>query len=193
MAQLTNSERIAVVQEHNRALRAEVASNSESQRQLFRMALVGLVAVFALRKDLTLADLGTLLPIIPIVAMGVAAFWAAETALIFRLARGLAEGERKINQIAGEVLVTHEQNFWAWRKRWLPRSFAFVASLFLLLSGGYYWLVQDLMRSSSLSSQIGFDYIVYSAAVITHVIASVYGVRIVGELRSDLRSTLVDS
>ena len=83
MAQMTNSERIAVVQEHNRALRAEVASNSESQRQLFRMALVGLVAVFALRKDLTLADLGTLLPIIPIVAMGVAAFWAAKTALIF--------------------------------------------------------------------------------------------------------------
>lgn len=181
---MTDTEAAAVIQTHAQDLRKEVESNATSQRTIFRMGIIGLAAIIALRKDLTVADVQDMLPIFPLLGMAIVAFTAAELTLVFRLARALANTEVRINALAKRKLLTHDQDFWEYRRRhfFIPSN-STLASIFIVVGVLFVGLEWLLLQSSELNDYPSVRLLVYLLAAITHVITIGYYARSVAELR----------
>jgi hypothetical protein len=175
-------DQLAIVRAHVESLQAEIRANSESQRTLFRLCLAGIAAVVALRKDISLDDLQVFLPPAPILAMGVLAFWLAETTFVVRQGRWLAIAEKNINRLAGEPLVQYEQALWQRRTQrfsWPPWKFWTVG---LMFSGAYILAEVVLMQSSRLNSLTAVPEALYCLSGVALVMAGSYYQRLFWEI-----------
>lgn len=182
---MEDSEKVAIIQEHAKTLRAEVQRNAESQRKLFQWVILGIAGAVALRKDVAVSDLQAFLPFMPILAMIIIAFWLAETSFSFRCGRWLSLAEERINELASGELVGYEQELLRWRRRVFNHNWIYYVLGYLGLSIAYYTLVAYLMSVSELRRHAGFTVLVYTLAVISNLSALVQLFRVRYELRGD--------
>jgi hypothetical protein len=181
---MNDSDKIEILKEQIASLRSEVVRYSDSQRTIARYAVVGTAAVVALRKELAVADLEALLPIFPIVAMGMFAIMVLENVFIFRTGRWLAAAERQLNAIAGEDFLQYEQSIRDWRSNWLTHGPVATTLFSMLASAAYYWCFFYLVSFSDLSYPI--IVVLWILAIIAHLFALIYFIRMVGELRAGI-------
>ncbi|HKP74826.1 MAG TPA: hypothetical protein VJT67_04750 [Longimicrobiaceae bacterium] len=181
---MDDSDKIEILKEQIASLRSEVVRYSDSQRTIARYAVIGTAAVVALRKDLPNEGLESLLPILPIVAMGMFAIMVLENVFIFRAGRWLAAAEIQLNALAGEDFLQYEQSIRDWRSNWLAYHPALTTLFLILASAAYYWCFFYLSSFSDLSDPI--IVVLWILAIIAHLFALIYFIRMVGELRAGI-------
>lgn len=180
---MTESEKIAVIQEHIKALREEAQSNVESKRKLFQWVVIGVAGAVALRKDVDISDLHAFLPFVPILAMIIVALWLTETGFSFRCGRWLSLAEKRINDLAAIDLVSYEQELLLWRRRAFTRyRKACIVGCFVI-STGYICFVVYLMGLSEIRHYSGFAVVVYTLAGGSNLVALIQLFRVYYELR----------
>lgn len=181
---LSPAERIHVIQADSHSLRGQLEKIEESQRYVFRLILLGVAAVLAV-KDI--AVVMRLLPVAAILVMTVMALGVAEMAAVYRYNRWLARNESKINRIANEKLLVYEQAIWNWRKHRLDWSIRVYVASALVISAAYYLLVYWLMAVSDLSQDKheSLRKMIWGAAVLCNLIALVLFAWLLHEVRSD--------
>lgn len=182
---MEDKDKVAVIQEQINGLRAEAQRNADSQRKLFQWVIVGVAGVVALREGEPARVLQTFLPLVPILAMIIIAFWLAETSFSFRCGRWISLSEKRINSIASTVLVDYEQALLRWRRRVFSYPWYLYLLVFVVFSAGYYFLVFRLMQNSRLRLFEGFYEVIYTLAVISNLAALVQLRRVHYELQPE--------
>ena len=176
-------EKLTILREQITALRSEVVRYSDSQRTIARYAVVGVAAIAALRKDLSISDFEAFLPIVPILAMGLIAILVLENVFIFRSGRWLAAAEQQLNAIAGEEFLRYEQSIHTWRRKWLAHGLV-AAAILVVATVGYFGSIIYLFTFSDLALHPGIALVIWIFAIIAYLFAALYFIRMIGELRA---------
>lgn len=183
---MDENQKVEILREQIAALRSEVVRYSDSQRTIARYSIIGVAAIAVLRKDLSIGDFETFLPIVPIIGMGMIAVMVLENVFIFRSGRWLAAAEKQLNEIAGEPFLVYEQSIRNWRTKWLSYGRVPTISFLVAATIAYFWCFFYLLTFSDLSLHPGIVLVLIIFAVIAYLFAGIYFVRMAGELRAGI-------
>lgn len=98
-------QKIAVIQAHTAALRAELDARMGSNNTIWRAGLAGLGGVILLKQDL---DLNRALFLCPILGVLLASHSMHQLYCLYAIGHALAVDERRINALASDTLLSYE-------------------------------------------------------------------------------------
>lgn len=176
-APISNNAKIAVLEKQIDRLRKEVDDRMGSNHTLWRAGLAGLGALILLKEAL---DLSRLSFVAPIIAMTLASHWINQTLTFFRAGDAMAVCERRINVLAGDVLLTHELSLTLWRIHVLRRLRWPYVLLAVTATGLYWWVV--MLATHALQTAPGT--LLWTT---THVVAALANAMALGNLWRLLR------